>query len=162
MSRGSLHHVGLSVSDLERSIAFYRDLIGLTVREREEMTGGQLETVTGVAGSRVHIADLDFGNALTLELMQYLAPAGGAIHPRPTDAGHIHIGIEVKDIDAVYRRLVDAGASARGEPTILKDAGPYWTGARVVNVLDPDGITVELVQMSSPHGRSSIQASPSV
>lgn len=161
MSRGSLHHIGLSVSNLERSIAFYRDLIGLTVREREEMTGGQLEPVTGVAGSRVRIADLDFGNGLTLELLQYLVPAGGAIHPRPTDAGHIHVGIEIKDLDAVYRRLLDAGASVRVGPSVLKGAGPYWTGARVVNVLDPDGITVELVQMPSPQGRSSIQASPS-
>lgn len=160
MNAGRLHHVGLTVSDLERSIAFYRGLIGLTVRERDEMTGGQLETVIGVAGSRVLLADLDFGNGLTLELMQYLAPAGGAVHPRPTDAGHTHVGIEVKDIDSVYRRLLAAGASVRGEPTALVDAGPYWTGAKVLNVLDPDGITVELVQM--PQGRSSIQASPSV
>ncbi len=162
MSGGRFHHVGLTVSDLERSITFYRDLIGLTVRERDVMTGVQLETMTGVVGSRVLLADLDFGNGLTLELMQYLVPAGGAVHPRPADAGHTHVGIEVKDIDAVYRRLLDAGAVVRGEPSALVDAGPYWTGAKVVHVLDPDGITVELVQMPMPQGRSSIQASPSV
>ncbi len=147
MSAGSLHHVGLSVSDLERSIHFYRDLLGLSVRERDEASGGQLETVTGVLGSHVRIADLEFGNGRTLELTQYLAPVGVAVHPRPSDAGHTHVGIEVEDVDAVYRRLVDAGVLVRSQPIVLEDAGPYWTGSKVVHVLDPDGITVELVQM---------------
>lgn len=148
MSEGSLHHVGLTVTDLEQSIHFYRDLLGLAVRERDELIGGQLETVTGVSGSHVRIADLEFGNGRTLELTQYLAPLSGEVHPRPSDAGHAHVGIEVDDLEAIYRRLVAAGITMRSEPITLVDAGPYWTGARVVHALDPDGITVELVQMT--------------
>ena len=147
MSPGNLHHVGLTVSDLERSIWFYRDLLGLPVRERDEATGGQLAIVTGVREPQVRIADLDFGNGGTLELTQYLSPPGGAVRPQPMDAGHTHVGIEVDDIDLVYRRLAEAGVTLRSEPVTLEDAGPYWTGARVVHALDPDGITVELVQM---------------
>jgi catechol 2,3-dioxygenase-like lactoylglutathione lyase family enzyme len=147
VSAGALHHVGLTVSDLDRSIRFYRDLLGLSVRERDEVTGGQLAIVTGVPGSDVRIADLEFGNGRTLELTQYLAPAGNAVHPRPFDAGHIHVGIDVDDIDVVVTRLVDAGVVLRSQPIALVDAGPYWTGAKVVHAVDPDGITVELVQM---------------
>ena len=147
MSKGHLHHVGLTVSDLERSVWFYRDLLGLPVRERDEMKGGQLEIVTGVAGPHVRIADLDFGNGGTLELTEYLAPPGSSVHPRPTDAGHTHVGIEVDDIDLAYSRLVEAGITLRSEPVTLENAGPFWTGARVVHALDPDGVTVELVQM---------------
>jgi catechol 2,3-dioxygenase-like lactoylglutathione lyase family enzyme len=142
-----LHHVGLTVSDLEQSVRFYRDLIGLTVRERDESSGGQVEIVTGVRGTSVRIADLDFGGGRTLELTQYLAPPGGSVQPRPVDAGHVHVGIEIDDIDSVYRKLTGAGVFTRSEPTELLDAGPFWTGARVLHALDPDGITVELVQM---------------
>lgn len=147
MSAPGLHHVGLSVSDLERSIAFYRDLLGLPVRELDEMSGSEVEAVTGVAGSRVLIADLEVGAGQTLELLQYLSPAGTAVHPRLVDPGHTHVGIQVEDLAGVFRRLVEEGVSIRSAPTTLTDAGPYWTGATVANVLDPDGITVELVQM---------------
>lgn len=147
MSKGHLHHVGITVSDLERSVWFYRDLLGLPVRERDEAKGGQLAIVTGVVGPHVRIADLDFGNGGTLELTQYLAPRGSSIHPHPIDAGHTHVGIEVDDIDLVYRRLTEAGITLRSEPVTLEDAGPFWTGARVAHALDPDGVTVELVQM---------------
>ena len=147
MTRPGLHHIGLTVSDLERSIRFYRDLIGLPVRERDELSGGQVEGVTGVAGSKLRIADLDFGSGRTLELTQYLAPVGGSVHPQPMDSGHTHIGIEVGDIEAVYQRLVAASVVTRSQPTELRDAGPFWTGAKVLHALDPDGVTVELVQM---------------
>lgn len=157
-----MHHVGLSVFDLERSVAFYRDLIGLVVRERDEMIGSQVEALTGVAGSRVYIADLEFRKGHTLELMQYTSPAGDAVRPRVFDPGHTHVGIEVEDVDAIHRRLVAAGITVLSEPTVLTDAGPFWAGAKVFNALDPDGITVELVQMPDRQGRSSIQASPSV
>lgn len=147
MRNGNLHHVGLSVSDLERSVWFYRDLLGLSVRERDEIKGGQFEILTGVVGPHVRIADLDFGNGRTLELTQYLAPTGSSVSLRPMDAGHVHVGIEVDDIDLVYQRLVKAGIRLRSQPLTLEDAGPFWTGARVVHALDPDGLTVELVQM---------------
>jgi catechol 2,3-dioxygenase-like lactoylglutathione lyase family enzyme len=147
MTEPGLHHVGLTVSDLEQSIRFYRDLLGLGVRERDEIAGGPIESITGVAGGRVRIADLDFGGGSTLELTQYLAPPGGAVHPRPVDAGHVHVGIEVDDIEAVYARLMTAGVVTRSKPTALVDAGPFWSGAKVVHALDPDGVTVELVEM---------------
>ncbi|GAC1479282.1 MAG: hypothetical protein PVSMB9_02680 [Candidatus Dormibacteria bacterium] len=162
MNSPALHHVGLSVTDIERSVAFYRDLIGLVVRERDDVIGGQIETLTGVAGSRVRIADLEFRNGQTLELMQYTSPAGDPVRPRVFDPGHTHVGVEVENVEAVHRRLVAAGIRVLSEPTLLADAGPFWTGAKVFNALDPDGITVELVQMPDRQGRSSIQASPSV
>lgn len=147
MRQASFHHIGLTVSDLERSIRFYRDLVGLAVRERDEVKGGQVELLTGVSGTKVRIADLDFGNGRTLELSQYLAPPGRAINARPNDAGYTHVGIEVEDVDLIYRRLAQAGVIFRSEPITLENAGPFWTGARVVHALDPDGLTVELVQM---------------
>ncbi|MEO6796387.1 MAG: VOC family protein [Candidatus Dormibacter sp.] len=146
MTPGRLHHVGLSVADLERSIAFYRDLLGLPVRERDQMSGSEVEAVTGVVGSRVLIADLGVGASQTLELLQYVAPAGTAVHLRPFDPGHAHVGIQVADRASVFGRLSEAGVVIGTGPTTLTDAGPYWTGATVANVLDPGGITVELVQ----------------
>ena len=85
MTPGRLHHVGLSVADLERSIAFYRDLLGLPVRERDQMSGSEVEAVTGVVGSRVLIAELGVGASQTLELLQYGGPDGPAVDRRPFD-----------------------------------------------------------------------------
>jgi catechol 2,3-dioxygenase-like lactoylglutathione lyase family enzyme len=147
MTGPGLHHIGLTVSDLEQSVHFYRDLLGLAVRERDEVKGGQIESITGVASGHVLIADLDFGGGRTLELTQYLAPPGSAVHPRPVDAGHVHVGVEVDDIEAVYARLTTAGVLTRSKPTALVDAGPFWSGAKVMHALDPDGVTVELVEM---------------
>jgi catechol 2,3-dioxygenase-like lactoylglutathione lyase family enzyme len=147
MNAPGLHHVGIAVADLDRSIAFYRDLLGFSVRERDEITGGQLALVTGVSGGRVRIADLEFGDGRTLELLQYLAPVGAAVRPRPFDGGSTHIGFQVADLGAIYRRLQAAGAVTRSAPITLADAGPYWSGATVIHVLDPDGVTVELVEM---------------
>ena len=54
-----LHHVGLTVSDLDASIAFYSALLGCRVRERSQNSGDEIETVTGVAGASIVTADLE-------------------------------------------------------------------------------------------------------
>lgn len=53
-----LHHVGITVSDLERSLHFYRDLLGLTLINRRSSDAAYLGEQTGYAGVRLEVASL--------------------------------------------------------------------------------------------------------
>jgi catechol 2,3-dioxygenase-like lactoylglutathione lyase family enzyme len=140
-----LDHVSVSCSDIERSLAFYRDLLGLPVLSVGEVSGDDVERVTGEPGVRMLAADLDLGRGQVLELIEYVegspASPGGATAPAVPG----HVGLLVDDVDEVHRRLVEAGVRVRSEPVRLSEPGA-WFGVRCVNALDPDGVTVELVE----------------
>jgi catechol 2,3-dioxygenase-like lactoylglutathione lyase family enzyme len=134
-----LHHASLTVRDLERSLRFYRDALGIPVRERVDMDG---DSVTAISGEPAHlrIADLDLGDGRVLELVEDMD------HDPPEHSGS-HLALEVDDIQAAYRRVLGAGATARSEPVELgPEAGRHWQGCTVVWITDPDGAAVELVQ----------------
>ena len=144
---GGLHHVGITVSDLDRSLAFYRGLLGLHLEARA--VDVPAEDVTGIPGARCSIADLDLPDGRLLELIQYTAGGGERLAQRTSDPGACHVAISVDDIDATCERLERAGVTLRSKPITLADSGPRWDGSRVVYTVDPDGVTVELVQLPS-------------
>jgi catechol 2,3-dioxygenase-like lactoylglutathione lyase family enzyme len=137
-----LHHASLTVADLDRSLHFYRDLLGVPVREQVDAAAETFSAVSGEAAEQVRIADLDLGDGRVLELIE--RRDGNATADR---AGG-HIAFQVDDIVATYRRLVKAGVKARSKPQPLgPEAGRHWAGCIVVYMTDPDGATVELVQV---------------
>ena len=141
----SLHHTGLTVADLDRSLAFYCGALGLEVVMRQEQEGGYLAAITGYAGAHVRMAHLvapDGGHRL--ELFQYLRPAGRAVAPEPRDVGVTHVCLVVEDVHEAYARVRDAGGSPVSEP-VRVDAGAN-AGAWALYVRDPDGITIELFE----------------
>src|ERR687884_2051777 len=106
--RLTAHHVGITVSDLARSIAFYRDLLGFKVAyERGEVQAEYMPRLVGLPGARLKIAGLDLPG-LHLDLIQYLAPEGTREVGRTCDVGNGHLGFTVDDIWAAYRRLTAA------------------------------------------------------
>jgi diaminopimelate decarboxylase len=139
-----LDHVAVTSGDLEASLTFYRDLLGLEVRDRGETRGGEFD-VTGLTDARVRWADLRLGLGQVLELIEYLEPRGEAVRPRPNDPGATHVSLRVSDIDAVYERLREASVVVLGEPLTITTPGG-WEGARVFYSSDPDGVSVELIQ----------------
>jgi catechol 2,3-dioxygenase-like lactoylglutathione lyase family enzyme len=145
-----IDHVGITVRKLERSLAFYRDLLGLRVIEiSDEQDVGQ---IVGIPGARVKTADLDAGDGRVLELLEYVAARGDDVPQRPNAAGCPHVALQVHDIPKVLRRLARAGHNPDGEPTTITDAIAF-EGATVVYLRDPDGAVIELVQRPKP-GRS--------
>jgi catechol 2,3-dioxygenase-like lactoylglutathione lyase family enzyme len=90
----------------------------------------------------VRIADLDLGDGRVLELIE------NRDGKAPPDHAGSHIAFQVDDIVATHRRLVKAGVKARSKPQPLgPEAGRHWAGCIVVYLTDPDGATVELVQV---------------
>jgi catechol 2,3-dioxygenase-like lactoylglutathione lyase family enzyme len=140
-----LHHTGLTVSDLERSLHFWRDAMGMEVLFQQEKAGGYLEAIVREPGAHVRMAHLAFGGeGPRIELFQYLAPSGGQHLSRPADQGFAHVCVACEDLDERMKRLVDAGGTPFSEPVVI-DTGVN-RGGRGVYLRDPDGHVVELFE----------------
>jgi glyoxylase I family protein len=139
-------HTGITVSNLERSLAFWRDVLGFEFSHSAHQTGERPEQITGVKGAELKLAVLITPSGHKIELLEYFAPADRQrVNLRPCDVGHVHVALTVDDLDAVLKKIAESGWKAAGEPQTLKQ-GPN-TGKRVVYVRDPDGTTIEFMQM---------------
>jgi glyoxylase I family protein len=140
----AVDHTGFTVADIERSLAFWRDVLGFKLSHRAHHTGELASEVTGVAGAEILIAVLK-APGHRIELLQYLSPPDRVVAQlRPCDVGSAHVALMIDDIDAVLNRIADAGWKAAGKPQTLQ-SGPN-AGRSVVYVRDPDGTTIELMQ----------------
>jgi glyoxylase I family protein len=137
-------HTGITVSNLERSLAFWRDVLGFELSHRAHQTGELAEEITGVPGAEISLAVLK-APGHKIELLEYLAPKGRKrIDVRPCDVGSAHVALTVDNLDAVLEKISTAGWKAAGKPQTLT-SGPN-TGKRVIYVRDPDGTTIEFMQ----------------
>lgn len=142
-----LDHVSVTVADIDRSLTFYHNLLGVPLLGRGEENGPTIPGPTGEIPSRFRYADLGIGGGQILELLQYLSPKRRPVHPTPYAPGGGHLGIRVGDLDGALRRLRRAGVRPLFHPIRL-DSPAWWSGARIVYISDPDGTTVELVERS--------------
>ena len=138
-------HTGITVTNLERSLAFWRDVLGFELSHRAHQKGELAAEITGVPGAEILIAVLKTPTGHKIELLEYLAPADRKrIDPRPCDVGSVHVALTVDDLDAALSAMAPFGWKVAGKPQALA-TGPN-TGKRVVYVRDPDGTTIELMQ----------------
>ena len=134
----SYTHTSFTVSNIEKSIAFYVDQLGLTLNRRWERKGPEIQALTGVVGARLSMALVECAD-FKLELIQYVEGAGEILDPVINNVGAAHIAFEVSDVDVFCERLVDNGISLYGIPSTLPPPK-----VRGVYISDPDGITIEL------------------
>jgi glyoxylase I family protein len=143
----SADHTGITVSNLERSLAFWRDVLGFELSHTAHQTGELAEEITGVEGAEIKLAVLRPPGGHKIELLQYLAPADRErASLRPCDLGSVHVALLVHDLDAVLERIAASDWKAAGKPRTLQ-SGPN-ANKRVVYVRDPDGTTIELMQIA--------------
>ena len=142
-----IHHTSFTVRDLDRSLTFYRDLLGMAVVSyRREATAPYLAQVTGFPNAHLRIALLRPSPACDelLELIEYVQPSGVPADVRTCNVGSAHLCVITDDIQMLYRTLSAAGIVFRSEPVPLP-TGPN-AGAYAAYCLDPDAITIELFQ----------------
>jgi diaminopimelate decarboxylase len=159
VSTRRLDHVGVSTSDLDRSLGFYCDVLGLELRDRGEAKGGDFDA-TGVVDATVRWADVKLTGGQVLELIEFIDPRGSPSRPRRNDAGATHIALEVEDINAAHTRLKAAGAPITSPPRTIASPGP-WHGARIFYANDPDGVAVELIERPPATGQVGSRAATS-
>lgn len=141
-----LHHTGLTVTDLERSLAFYRDVLELEVIAEQEKQGGYLAAIVGYPDAHVKMAHLKVpGSDHRLELFQYVSPTPTTGELEPRLVGLTHVCIVVDDLPRLYERLRAAGIDSFFSPPVEVDTG-INTGGYALYLRDPDGIILELFQ----------------
>lgn len=139
-----IDHTGVTVSDIDASLRFYRDVFGFEVTEKRRLKGEFFETLTGVAGAELEVADVQ-APGHRIELLQYHIP--GQRRPselRPCDPGFVHLAFEVADIGAVIDAIRAGGFEPVSKPLTSK-AGAR-AGWRAVYTRDPDGNVIEFLQ----------------
>ena len=142
----SFDHTSFTVADVERAVAFWRDVMGFAVTDLSPREGAWLGAVVGVPGARCRIAHLH-GHGTHLEFIQYLAPVGADVTGPPNRPGTAHVAFVVSDIETLARRMLEAGASEQGRVTRCT-SGPA-ASCLAVYLRDPNGIIVELVELPS-------------
>lgn len=138
-------HVGVTVTDLDRSIKFYTEVLECTVVVEQEKRGGYLAAIVGYPDADVRMAHLQLpGSSPRLELFEYRVPRTAPRDLEPRNAGNAHVCFVVDDLSALYERLVEHGVVTMSPPVEV-DTGVN-KGGYALYPRDPDGITLELFQ----------------
>ena len=142
----SCHHHGFTVSDLDRSIAFYRDVLGLElVRISERSNIPSYDRMLGYDDVKLRVGILRHpANAFILELIQYVHPEAMRQPIENKIIGAGHVAYEVEDVNVLYDRIRAAGYGTINPPTDIVRDGVLV--ARGMYGLDPDGISIELFE----------------
>ena len=113
----SLGHVGLGVSNIKKSLEFYRDFLGMEVLMELDVKDDRIGRVIGIEGAACKIAHLQLGNNI-LELFQYTNPKGQnkAENMNQYDQGLVHIGFEIDNFHTHIEQLKEKGIKLLGEP----------------------------------------------
>jgi catechol 2,3-dioxygenase-like lactoylglutathione lyase family enzyme len=154
MSSPTFNHVSVTCADFERSLAFYTGMLGLPLLDSDEVSSvdsPEHRMIIGLGDVRLRIAEIGLGEGARLEVIEYLEPRGKATTSRTCDPGNVHVALTVDDgIEDLHQRLLDAGVTCRSAPMTLTHG--RWKGARAFYALDPDGVTVELIQFPPGFG----------
>jgi catechol 2,3-dioxygenase-like lactoylglutathione lyase family enzyme len=146
MSLLCFNHIGVTVSDIERSLAFYRDVLGLELLGRQERDDPDLGRIVGYPGARIKMAFLRPVAAAepVLELLEVVEPRGAAVDPETKRPGAVHLTFTVQDLRATYAALVPRGVRFLSEPVQIETG--VNRGAWSVYLLDPDGVRLALFE----------------
>jgi catechol 2,3-dioxygenase-like lactoylglutathione lyase family enzyme len=138
MNDCSAHHFGITVADLDRAVAFYRDVFGLDVLSRFSVGGEAFSTGVDVADATGNFAHLDADGA-RVELVEYDPEGDARGDSHLNQPGATHLGLSVEDLDAFYADLDD-------DVETLSDPQTTESGTRILFVRDPEGNLVELLE----------------
>ena len=140
-------HIGLTVSRLERSIPFYRLLLGREPIFQQVVSDPHVAEIVGYEAIELGIALFEIpGSTTILELLEYRAPAGTPFDMETSNPGNVHVCLIVEDLDAEFARLSSAGVTFRSTAPVYAPRGA-WKGSKAAYLRDPDGITIELVEL---------------
>lgn len=141
----ALAHIGISVSDLERSIAFWQRLLSQPPRQRRLLQGAGVEKLVGYEGIRIDSCWFDLPDGTALELVHYLDRGEPAYDPGTAHPGNVHLCLQVVDMQAARAHALACGARAVSAEPVEVPAGPK-AGTKIAYVRTPEGVTLELVQ----------------
>jgi len=145
-----VYHATVIAHDLDRSLAFYRDLLGFRVSYAWEHDPAILGRLTGYARPAGRAAILECADGTELEVAEFSEPRGRPrVEHRWEDAGINFLAFRVRGIDALVERLAAAGVRVNGP--VVSQTLDDGSVVRVVYCFDPDGVTLTLVELPAGH-----------
>ena len=147
-SSGDLHHVGITVRDMEESLQWYEGVLGVTPEFVAHGSGSDLSKAVGVPDCNLRFAFLRFGSCV-VELLHYENDREDTFDRSNADVGSAHVCIDVPDLQKAYENLQAKGVEFLAPPLAI-DEGPL-EGCAFAYFRDPNGVTLELFQ-SAAHG----------
>lgn len=146
-------HFSFHVADLDRSVAFYRDVLGMKLVHVQVQDNAYTRSLVGYPDAHLRVAQLALPGRVgpgehvsthDLELVEYVVPRGERQDPARHHPGAAHLAFAVDDIEAEHTRLTALGVRFVSPPNHIT-AGVN-TGGAACYFVDPDEITLELVQ----------------
>ncbi len=131
-----VHHVGITVDDLDRAVAFWERLVGVASRDRRVLQGPQLANMVGYGHVRIDSCWIDLPGGVALELLQYLGRDEAPYDPGTAHPGNVHVCLHVDDMDAAHAHAVACGATPVSERPIDVAEGPR-AGTRLAYLRNP-------------------------
>jgi catechol 2,3-dioxygenase-like lactoylglutathione lyase family enzyme len=142
-SFGDMHHVGITVRDLEESLQWYERIFGVEREFIADGSGPELAKAVGVPDAQLRFAFLRFGSCV-VELLSYDNERQDTFDRSNADVGSAHVCIDVPDLQKSYEDLQARGVEFLAPPLHI-DEGPL-KGCSFVYFKDPNGVTLELLE----------------
>lgn len=145
-------HFSFTVSDIERSITWYTEVLGLELVHRQRQENAYTQVLVGIPGAVLEVAQFKVPalnsaySSHMLELIQYVEGGGGTRELPTNQVGVAHLALLVTDIHERYTRMSNKGVTFRNPPVEITMGANI--GGFACYFLDPDGITLELMQFS--------------
>ena len=143
-----IDHTAIVVSDTDKSLEFYRDLLGMRVAGESENYGVEQEHLNQVFGARLRITGLRSEKGPGIELLEYLTPPGGRDLPecaKPNDVVFWRTDLEVDSLDE-FASLLKGSRTKLISAGVIDLSGPGVGSVRGFIVRDPDGHALQLEQ----------------
>ena len=137
-----LFHLGLTVKNLEQSLAFYRDVVGMEEGEPLGVKSKEFDTLTNNPGAQLKVVHLTAGSFM-LQLIEYVAAGGITLDLHHNHVGSPHMCFYVPDVEAKYREV-----QQRGDVKITSGLVQIAPKMRSFYTEDPDGVPVEFLQVT--------------
>jgi lactoylglutathione lyase len=145
MKVSGAHHTSYTVSNIERSLEFYRDLLGCEIIWERKIADKYFRDIVAFPDSVVKAVELRIpGSDHILELFEYAHPRGQTVDLSTNNPGNSHVAFIVDDLQAAYEELSAKGVHFKSPPVKVDVGGS--AGSWGAYVVDPDGITMELFQ----------------
>lgn len=147
----AIDHINFVVSDLERSVKFYTELLGFKESKRAHLEGDWIESIVGLKGV---VADVAFivapAGEPRIELLCYKTPKGEALpaNSLANTIGIRHLALRVDDIYGMAERLKNAGVGLLSDPVVVPETVvTHDAGHKMLCYFnDPDGVLIEITE----------------
>ena len=135
-------HTGIICKDLDKSLEFYRDFLGLEVIQDFWDDSDYMNKITGIQNANTHMIKLKAGDGTVVELLDYITHPTDLIKQEIYNVGACHIAFQVYDVDEAYHNLSRKGVRFISEPVLSSEGF-----AKVCFCFDPSNTRIELVEL---------------